>query len=161
MEVIRHPGWKNAIDEILKRVESEGYGVFFSHEEIKGWLKIEPPTTIQEAKRKEFEYLNALDHIRTELLEDNCMYLDNKMGEGYTILMPVDQVDKAVEKHMRKMQACLRKGQKTLMHVNSEMIDAETEIRRQYKLQKIAFIRQATRKRTLPEPKERKKLKEG
>ena len=160
-EVTRHPGWKNAIGEMLMRAEVEGYGVFFSHEKIKEWLQIDPPKTIAEAKKKEFEYLNALDHIRDELLEDHCMYLDNKRGEGYTILMPTDQVIKGTEKHMRRVQQGLRKAAKTLMHVNADMIDAATELRRQWKLKKIAFVKQAMRKRTLPEVKERKKLKEG
>jgi hypothetical protein len=143
----RHPGWKNAIDMILERVKDKGYGVFFSHEELKEWLRIDPPRTIPESKAKEFEYLNALDHIRTELLEDHCMYLDNKKGEGYIVLVPDDQIEKAPEKLTKKAQAAIRKAAKALIYVNTELVSLESEALRLRKMEKIAFLKKAFGKR--------------
>jgi hypothetical protein len=158
LEVQHYPGWQHAMDKILERINEQGHGVFFSHEELKSWMSMEEPKDIDEYKKHVFQYLNSMDNLRTELLEDHRVYLDNKRGEGYIAAMPDDQVTKSPDQLINKARNIITKASSVLSNVKEELLSLEAQSIRLQKCKKVAFIKQSFIKRTLPEVEERKQI---
>jgi hypothetical protein len=159
-ELTKHPPWKEVVDVISRRVRLEGRGILFAHEELKELLKIQGPKTIEEYKKMEFEYLDAIDNLRNELLVEENIWLENKRGLGYTVISPEEQVDKSADRFFEKARNCVKRAGSLLIYVESDLLSAESEAMRLRKMQKVAFLRAAFRKRKFPqiEEKEQKKL---
>ncbi|MCP4652595.1 MAG: hypothetical protein GY858_04345 [Candidatus Omnitrophica bacterium] len=149
-DLIKYPGWKNALDEILIRIEKNGYGCLILHDELKQWLSLEEPKTIEEYKKHEFEYMSSIEKLKEDLLLDHSVYLMNMKGQGYQVLIPEEQVTRAPDKHTKKASAELRKAARALSNVKTELLSVETENLRLSKMARIAFLKTVFSKRKIP-----------
>lgn len=155
-EVKEHPGWKHAQTKVLEAVKEKGYGILFTHEDLKTWMSITAPKTIEEYRATEFHYLDSIEQLRKTLLEDHMMWLDNKKSEGYIVVTPDDQVESSADKLIKASRVKLKKAFDVAKNANKEMLSAGYEIIRLNKLRRIAFIQSGFRKRTLPLPQKKK-----
>lgn len=143
----KYPGWKQAEQEILTRVNLEGYGILISLEDLHRYMKMKEPTQIDEYKKYQFEWLGNVENLKESLLEDHNICLMNSKGDGYIVCTPDDQVNKAYSKFIKKARASLRKAANTLIHVEQDLLSAEGNKTRLNNLAKVAFIGQAMNKR--------------
>jgi hypothetical protein len=157
-ELKAYPPWRYAFERIVKDVETDGYGRLYTHAELKQLLDMKEPTTIEEYKAHEFDYLNNMDQIKTELLMEHNLCLDNDYGKGYRLKEPAEQITEVADAQMRKAQRAIGKATRLLTHVNEKLLDAEMAELRLRKMQRNAFIQAAFRKRKLPSPKTRPQL---
>ena len=148
-EIIEYPVWTVALNHVLDSVEEDGYGAMFTHEELREWMGIEIPTTIEESKRSDFDYLTGMEKLKKELLEEHCICLDNVKGKGYIAAHPNDQVTNVVDGFLRKAREGVNKAAKHLNHVKSELLSAEAEIARHRRIERAVFIKRAFNKRKI------------
>ena len=144
------PMWNQVVNRVRERFEIESYGFRISHEELKDLMDIQPARTIEESKKEQLDYLAGMDKARQVLLEDYNLCLYSITGEGYEILHPVDQVKKGADYYVKKSQSALLKTMGTLANVDSEMLDNESNNLRISKMNRVAFIKSAFRKRSIP-----------
>ena len=144
-----HPEWKNAVTQILQRVDEEGQGCFFSHDEIRDYLSLAEPTDKEEYKKWCFTLFGEIDKVRKELLEEHNLYLDSNRGKGYQILTPKEQVVNASVIHFKKARRELSKAVVTLTNVNTFGLQMEDNEMRISRLNKLGFINVALKKNSL------------
>lgn len=149
-EIRQHPLWHEVVELIVSDVSEKGHGSFYSHAELKDLLDIKEPKTIEEYKKSEFEYMNAMEPLREELLLEHNIYLSNKRGEGYVILKPDDQVKDGPEKTLARARALTVKAHNILLCVEEALLSEEMKKTRLNKITKTAFLRAAFRKRKFP-----------
>ena len=153
MKLKHYPGWQNALNEIVRRVKKEGYGVVISHEQIMEYLDIKKPevATQDQWQKFQFEMLGNLDKLRNELLINHNMYLDTIIRVGYQILKPNDQVKQAPSKHLKRAAKQIRSALMSLTFVDTKQLDSEHERVRLRGLEKIAFLKLQMSKKVLAE----------
>jgi len=151
-----HPAWRNALNEVLERVEEEGYGIMFTHEELMEYFDIIKPeqATSEEWKTFQFSILSNVDKLRTELLEEHNMYLECVVGEGYRIMEPKEQVKHAPTRHLKKACKQIKYAWLAMTHVDLDKLDGEHERLRLRGLEKIAFLKMQMGKKILNETKD-------
>jgi len=160
-EVKKHPLWHEVVDYIAEDVKEKGYGLFYSHQELRTLLGIPEPTTIEESEKGNLDYMSALHSLSQELLVEHNIHLSNKYREGYTVSVPDDQVTKEVIKRFEKAVAWIRKGCKVNIHVNFQMLSDKAKDQQIRNAQKGAFILHASRKRKFDVPPEPPKISES
>ena len=110
-EDLKHyPPYKNALDEIAAKTAEAGYGMLFTHEQLKEWMDVKEPKTIEEYKKCEFAYMASLEKLKDELMVDYNIFLDSVPGEGYRVLIPDEQITIGVDKYTRKAQRLVLKS---------------------------------------------------
>ena len=150
--VRKHPGYKEAIDQIVKRFQKEGYGIIITDEEIDEYMSIEKPSgamTYEQYKAIEMERLQRYRAIESLLNEYNICLVRSKEQPGFEVLSPKDQVTRAFDKRMTKVRRELNRAQAALMNVNHALLSMDEEGERQKKIMRAAFIKSAMNKRKL------------
>ena len=152
METKAYPGWKNAIEKIMERVNTEGFGVLFSKKELLDYCDIKVPerATAPEWQQHSFEVLDHIDHMVKELSEEYDICLFNVKGQGYKVLHPNDQVEKEPQKHFKKIRREISKTKRSLTNVKTELLSDDKQTLRLNMLTRVAFIRGAMNKKRLP-----------
>ena len=153
-----YPPYKNAIKNILEGVKRNGYGILYEHQTLKDWMDIKDPTTIEEYKKTEFDYLSSLDKLKGELLCDHNIFLTSDIGKGYRVLHPDEQVGNGVDKHVRKAQRQLVQAARVLTYVNDQLLSIEGGQARMRKMERLAFLKSAFSKKKIPKPKTLSKI---
>lgn len=153
-----YPPYKNAVEKIVIDVKDHGYGRLFEHATLKDLMDIKEPTTIEEYKKHEFDYLSAMENLRDELLSEHTLYLANDIGKGYRVLEPDEQVNHGADKHIRKAQQQISQAARVLTYVNDELLSIEGGHNRMRKMERLAFLRSAFRKRKISKPKPLKQI---
>src|SRR4030066_678306 len=92
-----YPLWRYTVTKILEEFEISGYGLKFSHEQFKLWMVIREPSTIEESKKYNLDYLFGMEKIKNELLDGYNIYLHPVTRYGYQILHPKDQIRKGAD----------------------------------------------------------------
>lgn len=146
-ELKKYPPHQEVIEAIAEDVKQRGYGVFYTHKDLKQMLDIEEPKTIEEYEKSQFAYMNALDIIRTELLEEFNICLENKKGDGYMVVEPEIQVSVVTDKRISKARDHLVKAGRLLSCVPEGLLTDAAESLRLEKMKRVAFLRGAFRKR--------------
>ena len=161
-ETKKHPGWKEAIDQVLDRVAKDGYGVVISKRDLLRWMDLSEPktNTPQEWQNYSLKVLSYIENMKDELLTEHNVYLYNVRGEGYAVLHPDDQVEKGPAKALRDIKKHISKAMAVLHHVHAELLSPEGQDARNRNIVKFAFFRTATSRRKFPEPSPVKGLKE-
>lgn len=157
-ELKKYPPYQEVIEVIVDDVKQRGYCVFYSHNDLKTMLDIEKPTTIEEYEKAQFAYMNSLDAIRTELLEEHNICLENKKGDGYMVVEPDIQVSVVTDKRISKARDHIIKAGRLLSCVPQGLLTETAESLRLDKMKRVAFLRGAFRKRKFPAVEERKRL---
>ena len=145
----KHPGWKNAVEVIVNRVESEGYGITITHSELLEYFDIERPKdqSFDEYQKFQLTLLKFTDQTKEELIEDHNLCLNSVRGEGYQVLHPNDQVSIMPGKLIKKARRHIALLQRVLTNVNSELLSIDKDKERLCHMQKAAFIKQAINRR--------------
>lgn len=58
----------------------------------------------------QFEYMTLIDKMRWDILKEHKFYMNSVRGEGYTFLMPCDQVKYAYETTIRDIKKTIQDG---------------------------------------------------
>lgn len=151
------PMWGKAVELVRARFEAESYGCIISHEELKAVMGMQPPRTMMEMKKEEFDYLIMTKVIDT-LLEDYNLCLSSVQSRGYEISHPKDQIRKEADRYIRKSQKALLRAMSRLVNVDSELLDIESQQIQHDKISRIAFIKSAFRKRQICKPEKKKQI---
>lgn len=123
-ETIKHPSWRQAVDDFLAGDFS--LGSIVTKEWLIGALRLRQPRTIEEKERFDLDYLSGVDSFRRELLEKHCIAFKTIRGEGLQVLTAQEQVAHAIEERDRIIGKALRFGARTLMYLRSnELTDQE------------------------------------
>jgi len=150
MEIVEYPLWRIAVGKVLEFFEVNGYGGKITHKQIKEWMAIPEPTTIDQAKKADLDYLSGVDKMRMELLEDSNLFLYPVIGMGYEILHPKDQIRKGANKYIRQSQNKLRRSTQVLANVDLDQLDQDSRMLLMEKINRLAFLKSSFRKRTIP-----------
>ncbi len=143
-----YPAFKHAALEILNRVESEGYGILITHEELHDWLDIELAETAKEERKRQWQILSQMEQLKELLLKEHNILLINSIGKGYHIPTPDNQVYKGWISYVEKAKKNLIKAQETLMYVNIELLSKEGMQCRQKNMHKMEMIKNGLTKKS-------------
>lgn len=151
MTTLKHPAWKNAIEIILARFDSEGYGIMFSDDELNEMLDIKKPLygSFSNFQEYQLERLSQLESLKIALLEDNNLCLENSRGNGYMIMHPNDQIMKTAHKFKRHARKKINRMMSVLTNVDVGSLSNEGKQKQLDELGKAAFIAHAMNKRRL------------
>lgn len=120
---IKHPAWKQAVDEFLALRVQPGHVV--TKEWLVAALRLETPQTIEDKEKFDLAYLSGVDQFRSELLEKQCLAFKTIRGEGLQLLTAQEQIDWALEERDRLIGKSLRDGAKRLLYLRSNELTAE------------------------------------
>jgi len=159
-QIRKEPAWKQAVDDIVNRVETDGPGFLIDHEEMNTMLDIQVPeaATYETFQRIQLERLKALDSLKDLLLKEHAICLYNSFSNGYKVLTPDEQIDLAPDRLMKKANRAITKAAEAVFHVQADGLSMEAGNLRQRKMQRIAFIRSAMAKRKIPTLQEKKQI---
>ena len=150
METTKHPGWKNAVEIILKRFDKEGYGIVFSEKEILDMLELEKPSgTYAEYQQFDLEKLSQLNSLKKTLLEDANLCLDSAGNRSYMIMHPDDQINKTAQKYCKHARNKINRMATILTCVDNEALSMDGKQKQIDLLGRAAFIRAAMNKRKI------------
>lgn len=159
----KHPPYKEAVEKIIERFESNGYGTIITDAEFDAFMSIVQPTggmTYDQFKQIELERLQRYKAIEV-LLEDHdiCM-IRSKAVPGFEILPPKDQIVTAYNKRYDRMRRAVAKALSILSNVNHAALTVDEENERQKKLIRASFIKGAINKRKIEivRPEEKKQI---
>jgi len=149
-----------AITKILERFEQESWGIDFSHETLKNWLgiTIHQKGTRKEIDKENMDYLTGIQKITNILLEDYNLCLHSIHSYGYKILHPANQINEGADRHMKKAQKALTRHAKILVNTDISELNVDQRNLQMSKINRIAFLKSAFRKRHLPQPNTQKSL---
>jgi hypothetical protein len=149
----KHPAWKNAFEIILKRFDSEGYGIAFSDIDINEMLDIKKPGygSYDVFQKFQLERLSQLESLKEILLEDANLCLENIRGNGYILMHPNDQVQIVANKFVKHARNKVNRAVAVLTNVDHELLSVEAKQKQLDMLGKTAFIKAAMNKRKLIE----------
>lgn len=150
VEVKAYPPYLNAVEKIVEDVQENGYGKLYPHEQLKEWLDLEEPKSIDEFRKFQFNYLSAIESLKEVLLMEHKLYLENDRGKGYRVAPPDDQIQYCPEKYIKKAQAQLLKATRVLTFVNEQLLSLDAAQLRMRKMERMAFLRSSFRKRKIP-----------
>ena len=153
-----YPMWERVVESVRDRFETESYGFTIKHAELKELMGIEQAQTIGEVKKEQLDYMTGMDKARDMLLEDYNLFLYSVPGQGYQVLPPAEQIRKGADYYIRKSQKALARTASTLANVDSDMLDAESRNLQLLKMNRMAFIKAAFRKRRIPMPENNKMI---
>lgn len=150
-EPIKHPAWKQAVEDFLKLGEGPGYVC------TKVWLaealRLTPPREVEDKERYDLDYLSGVDSFRRELLEKHCIAFKTVRGEGLQYLTAQEQVEYATEERDRIIGKALRFGARTLMYLRSDQLNVENRAAHADQLAKHAQLASVIKRtRALPSP---------
>ena len=151
-ETKKHPAYKAAMDKILERFDSEGYGIIITDRELDEYMSINVPEgqmSYDDFRAIEMERLQRYKAIEELLSDHNMCLIRSKAVAGFEILPPKDQIRTAYEKRMAKVRRELNKAAASLTNINHELLTMEEESERQQRLIRSAFINNAIRKRKI------------
>ncbi len=150
VQIKKHPPYKEAVDKILKRFDEEGYGSFFSDEEIDEILSITPPLspcTVEEHEKYQLSRLQIYETIKLLLKDhDLCLWHD-RGSDGFIIAHPNDQISVIADNRKAKVKKEIRTYILTLRNTNVTMLSDENKTKRNDELSKIEWFRRGINKR--------------
>ena len=148
-----------AVTRMLECFEADGYGVKFTHQTIYDWLGITftDNGSRDEIKKEQLDYMTGICKIKDELLDNYNLCLHKVHSYGYEILHPREQIERGADSHMLKAQKALVKHTKILVNTDVSELGLTERNLQLDKINRIAFIKSAFRKRKLPRA---EKLKE-
>lgn len=129
--VTLHPAWKQAVQDFL----AAGFkpGDIVPH----AWLALHfgmpmlddaTMLTPSEYRERQFEWLQHIEAVKSELLEQHQVFLKSVYGQGYRWVSPHEQTSVAVDQFERDARRAYRKAGERLMHVRvAELTDGQRQ----------------------------------
>jgi len=121
--VIKHPAWKQAVDDFLALNAQPGH--LLTKEWMCSALRLEQPKTIDEKERFDLDYLSGVDNFKREILEKQCIAFKTLRGEGLQLLTAQEQVQFAIEERDRLIGKALKFGARTMLYLRSNELTVE------------------------------------
>lgn len=128
IELQRYPKWRQAVQDFLREFR---YGDLVTHQ----WLAehfglpvvdAETPMTAIDLQKRQFEWLDAVESFKWELLRDHQVCLQSVRGEGYRWVPPHEQTRVATEAFERDAGRVFRTAAHRLKNVRlSELNDEQ------------------------------------
>jgi hypothetical protein len=164
-ETKKHPAYKEAIEQIVKRFNMEGYGTIITDAELDAFMSVTEPSgnmTYGQYKAIEMERLQRYKAIEVLLEDHNICMIRSRAVPGFEILPPKDQIKTAYDRRMAKVRRELNRAASALSNVNHALLTMEEENDRQQKMVRAAFIKGAINKRKIEivRPPEKKQITE-
>lgn len=161
MNPIKHPAWKQAVDDFLALGAEPGH--VLTKEWLSEALRLEQPKTIEEKVSFDLDYLSGVDSFRRELLEKHCICLKTNRGEGLQMLTAQEQVEFSLEERDRLIGKALKFGARTLLYLRSNELSADQRTNHADQLARHAQLASVIKRtRSLPSAfKEALELKNG
>lgn len=160
----KYPAWQNAVDVILERFQSEGFGMVVTHDELDALLELKKPVhgNYEQYKKYHLQRLNSTSNIKRTLLEEYQLCFENVKEEGYMIVPPAEQVKTVHEKRLKTIRKALNQAMKNLFYVQEELLSLEENRQRNDSLAKLAWVQAGLRKKKIPGASELvKKISDG
>ena len=162
-ETRKHPAYKEAVDQIVKRFHMDGHGTIITDAEFDAFMSIKEPSekmSYSQYKAIETERLQRYKAIEVLLENHNICMVRSKAVPGFEILPPKDQIKTAYDRRMAKVRRELNRASSALSNVNHTLLTMEEENDRQQKMVRAAFIKGAINKRKieLVRPQEKKEI---
>lgn len=132
------PAWKQAVKEFIDAGFKDGEIV--QHSWFESALGLNPMTgmaTMEQVKKRQFDWLTGISNLRETLLEDHSIYLHSVHGQGYMLAPPGDQTRLAQEKFERESATTYRQAAMRLRHVRVEVL---TEAQRRENMDAVAKL---------------------
>lgn len=139
-----YPEWKQALKEFIAAGFAPGETV--PHEwfiERFGLASLPEKVTVKEYQDRQFKLLQSMDSLRTALLEQHCIALENVTGVGYRIVPPAEQTGAAMAKLKRDMRLSMRKAANTLQYTKTAALTDEQRRERSDAIAKLQMLRGA------------------
>lgn len=110
---------RQSIDDFMQ----EGFkdGDLVSHD----WLRWALAINDQAVKENEFVLLERMEAIKTALLKENKIALQNVRGKGYRVVPPSEQARYAAEEASRHIQKGVKRADDLLKHTRMDALDHE------------------------------------
>ncbi len=141
-------------DELLSALIEEiitdhSDGSLISHEWLRKRSGIKIPIISEYSNTKEFlevfqanqfAYMQLVDAIRWELLENESMYLKNERGEGYVILNPTDQTQFGYDRFQDRLHKLIKETNLIMNNVRQvelEQQSKDNDLRAKYAAMKM------------------------
>lgn len=149
------PLYKQMAQDIIKRVEKEGYGFLITIENLYDGLAIHEPKqgSYKEFKAYSLKRMNAIENLKDDLLDVN-IFLMSVRGIGYRVLNPSEQIIEGPKMHLKKAMTQIKKAMKSVTNVDVTQLSSTEEATRISTLSRLSFIQSATRKRKYLKPPE-------
>lgn len=122
MTTTLHPEWRQAAKDIADKFS---YGDLVTMEWLQKSFHLVEPTTIEQFKSYQLEFLSSMDALRQELLEEHRLVLRNVRGSGYEVVEPNEQVQYAWHSAFGKVKQELGKLAGALRHIRHEELSDE------------------------------------
>lgn len=149
-QIKKEPAYKEAVDRILERFESEGYGAHISDEEFDRYLSIIQPIekmAYGEFRKLELERLQRYQAIEELLIEHNICLIRAKKIAGFQIVAPREQITIAFERRWDKVKLQIRKTGEVLLCLDNEKLNQDEKDDLQRKMAKVGFLKAAVKRR--------------
>lgn len=124
--VTLYPAWKNAVERIVGG--EFAHGDMITHDAMDELLELRKPSgrvSADEYKAYELSRLSSVEALRSALLKDHMMDLQNERGKGFRILMPHEQTNAAMTDGEAAIRKAIRTKKARLVHVNHSALTAE------------------------------------
>lgn len=127
--------WIQIVDSIVNQYP---IGEIISHEQLKAKLGIEEIyqsdySTLEDLFKakdlQQIEYMALVSQLRIDCLESHQIYLESKIGIGYSFMQPKEQQKFAYKKTRREVNKSLRQG--TMIASNVRFNELSQEERQQ------------------------------
>ena len=151
-EVKKHPAYKEAVQQIVKRFHADGYGTIILDAEFDAFMSIKEPSgnmSYAQYKAIETERLQRYKALEVLLENHNICMIRSKAVPGFEILPPKDQIKTGYDRRMAKVRRELNRAASALSNVNHTLLTMEEENERQQKMVRAAFIKGAINKRRI------------
>lgn len=153
-----YPMWEKVVERVRDLFEDESYGFIIEHAELKELMGIQPAISVNDVIKEQLDYLVGMGKAKDQLLIDYNLYLSSVQGHGYELLHPSEQIRKGADYYFKKSQKALVRTMNTLANVDSSVLDMESRNLQLLKMNRIAFLKAAYRKRKIPMQEKKKEI---
>lgn len=117
------PGKSWSLDDAVGHFIGEGFndGDLVSHD----WLRWALDINQRDMRDNEFVLLERMEALKTALLVDHQVALQNVRGKGYRVVPPAEQARFAAEEASRYMTKGLKKADSLLKHTRTGELDKD------------------------------------
>lgn len=147
-EKFSEEAWKAIIFSIVEKYKP---GELIEHDYLKNIADIQFPQyedydTSEDFKKAideySFQYMNFIDKLRWDILEDFKLYLKNVKGEGYIFIPSNEQTDYAKKTAMRDINRTISTTIDIMLNVKHSELDMNEKRKNADELAKMAHLKQ-------------------
>ena len=140
-----------AADDLIEARDTENWDddYVITHQRLDEFTGVPQPeknTPYFEAQKMCLARLEAIEGIKSVLLELYDVALKSQVGSGYSIVLPVEQVEWAQDVRRKRIQKALAKSRLRVFHVDTSLLTVEQNRQRTDELAQISKLQSIHRK---------------